>query len=39
MDSVKIAYGMARFEGDSSVGAVFERADKRMYAHKAALKA
>ncbi|MBE6817705.1 MAG: diguanylate cyclase [Ruminococcaceae bacterium] len=36
---VKVAYGMARFEPGESVQSVFERADKRMYENKAALKA
>ena len=33
-----IASGMARYEGDSSVQAVFERADSRMYGEKQRLK-
>lgn len=36
---LQIAYGVARFEGDRNTSAVFERADKRMYACKAQLKA
>ena len=36
---VRIACGMARFEGDRSVGAVFERADRHMYEHKQKMKA
>ncbi len=35
---VVIACGMARFEDDSNVSAVFERADKRMYKDKKSLK-
>lgn len=35
---VQIAYGKAEFEDDSSVQEVFERADRRMYAHKDTLK-
>ncbi|MBR2590422.1 MAG: amino acid permease [Clostridia bacterium] len=37
-DDIQIAYGMARFDGDRNVDAVFERADRQMYAHKAELK-
>ena len=37
--NVQIAFGMARFENESCVEDVFEKADKRMYAHKADLKA
>ncbi|MBR4474708.1 MAG: amino acid permease [Oscillospiraceae bacterium] len=36
---VVIACGMARFENDSSVAAVFERADQNMYEDKSRLKA
>ena len=35
---VVIACGMARYEGDESVAAVFERADQRMYKDKEGLK-
>lgn len=35
---VKIAFGMARFEDDHSVEAVFERADRLMYEHKVLMK-
>ena len=38
-NSVKIACGMARFEGDPNVAAVFARADRLMYEHKARIKA
>ena len=36
---IVIACGMAKFEGDACVAAVFERADHRMYENKTALKA
>ena len=36
---ITIACGLARYEGDRSVAAVFERADARMYANKRAMKA
>ena len=36
---VVIACGMARFENDSCVAAVFERADRQMYENKSRLKA
>jgi hypothetical protein len=35
---VVIACGMARFEDDDCLAAVFERADRRMYADKVDLK-
>jgi diguanylate cyclase (GGDEF)-like protein len=35
---IVIAYGMAKYENDSCVAAVFERADHAMYEHKNALK-
>ena len=35
---IQIACGMARYAGDRNVGAVFERADRQMYAHKAQIK-
>lgn len=35
---VQIACGMARFDEDENVGAVFEKADELMYRHKAQLK-
>ena len=38
-DDVQIAYGAARFEAGMDVEEVFQQADERMYAHKAALKA
>ena len=37
-DDVVIACGMARFEGDRSVAAVFDRADLAMYENKQMLK-
>ena len=36
---IVVACGMARFENDSCVAAVFERADQNMYENKTALKA
>ena len=36
---IVVACGMARYENDSCVAAVFERADQNMYKNKAALKA
>jgi len=36
--SFRIACGMARFANDACVGAVFERADHKMYENKAYLK-
>ena len=36
--SVVIAGGMARFQNDTSVAAVFERADAEMYQNKKLLK-
>ena len=36
--NVRIACGMAKFEDDKDVETVFERADQRMYVHKAQLK-
>ena len=36
---VVIACGIARYENDRSVAAVFERADSNMYANKKKLKA
>jgi diguanylate cyclase (GGDEF)-like protein len=36
---IVIACGMARYENDESVSAVFERADRAMYENKAQLKA
>ena len=38
IDDVQIAFGMARYENDENTEAVFERADRLMYRHKAALK-
>ena len=38
-DGIVVACGMARFENDSCVAAVFERADHSMYENKARLKA
>lgn len=35
---IVIAYGMARFDNDECVAAVFERADQNMYENKTALK-
>ena len=37
-DNAQIAYGMARYEQGASAESVFERADQRMYEHKAMLK-
>ncbi len=37
-DDVVIACGMARYEGDRSVAAVFDRADLAMYENKQMLK-
>ena len=36
--SVQIACGMAKFAGEASADAVFEKADQRMYVHKAQMK-
>ena len=36
---VVVACGMSRFDGDDSVAAVFERADRMMYENKSLLKA
>ena len=36
---ILIACGMARYEGDTCVASVFERADERMYQNKSDLKA
>ncbi len=38
LGKVQIACGMSKYDGDPDVAAVFERADKRMYEHKAELK-
>ena len=38
-DGIVIACGMARYENDTCVAAIFERADKDMYDNKTALKA
>ncbi|MBQ9553218.1 MAG: diguanylate cyclase [Clostridia bacterium] len=38
-NSVKIACGMARYDGEPNVAAVFARADQLMYEHKARIKA
>lgn len=38
-DGIVIACGMARYENDACVAAIFERADKDMYDNKTALKA
>ena len=35
---VVVACGMSRFDGDDSVAAVFERADRMMYENKSLLK-
>ena len=37
-DGIVIAYGMAKYENDSCVAAVFERADQRMYDSKKELR-
>ena len=36
--AIVIACGMAKYEGDRNVSSVFDRADKKMYANKRALK-
>ena len=36
--SVKVAYGMSRYDGKGTVADVFERADHNMYKNKVMLK-